>query len=640
MIRALCCLILAILFVIPSMSQTNETYYTRVFHSCKAWGLMKYFHSEIRGGDVNWDDEFLALIRQAKTQTDQAFDTSLYHMLTLPGESQYPDEEAPVIHDTLKIFKDTTWIYDDFYSDSVSNLLDTLLHTFRPKWYVNSYVRGYLGRMPNLRNDSLYYRSVSEYPDEEFRILGLARFWNAIEYFYPYKDVLDQDWDISLKEVIPMVVNAQNALEYGLAIKQITKRISDTHATHIGSRAYWEYAGLNHPPFLLKYVEEQTVVTQVTPQAGDLKVGDLLLEVDGIPVEVLRDSFAQIASGSNQAVIEREINDFILYGDEGPVTIKATDGDTESEYTYFRSRTVLDTLYPAEGTPYYTAVIGNDTKVGVIDIRFISSRHLIFNMFHDNQDWDAIIFDIRGYPAFAASDVIHYLFEEDTVQWGIFKGPDPIHPGTVEVYEALVYPQRDEFDPLFTGPLMILFDENTQSYAEQMCMILEQYHNTIKVGSTTAGADGTVSYLFLPGRISTVFTGLGVFYPDFTPTQRVGIIPDYYVTPTIKGLRNGQDEVLDFALNLLIADIPATSVQNEILIYPNPADRYVNIKSNQIDYPSINNLSLIDIQGRELLKYKNLELPYTLSVTSVPNGVYFLRMEYEGQVTHAKIFIK
>jgi hypothetical protein len=26
-----------------------------------------------------------------------------------------------------------------------------------------------------------------EYPDEEYRILGLSKYWNIIEYFYPYK---------------------------------------------------------------------------------------------------------------------------------------------------------------------------------------------------------------------------------------------------------------------------------------------------------------------------------------------------------------------------------------------------------------------------------------------------------------------
>ena len=43
-------------------------------------------------------------------------------------------------------------------------------------------------------------------------------------------------------------------------------------------------------------------------------------------------------------------------------------------------------------------------------------------------------------------------------------------------------------------------------------------------------------------------SGIGVSYPDGSPTQRVGIAPDIEVTPTIAGIRVGRDEVLEAAL--------------------------------------------------------------------------------------------
>ena len=49
-------------------------------------------------------------------------------------------------------------------------------------------------------------------------------------------------------------------------------------------------------------------------------------------------------------------------------------------------------------------------------------------------------------------------------------------------------------------------------------MGLEQHPNAIKIGSQTSGADGHVSMIYLPGGIVTYFTGLGVFYPDYTET--------------------------------------------------------------------------------------------------------------------------
>jgi hypothetical protein len=42
-----------------------------------------------------------------------------------------------------------------------------------------------------------------------------------------------------------------------------------------------------------------------------------------------------------------------------------------------------------------------------------------------------------------------------------------------------------------------------------------------------------------------MISGIGVFYPDKRPTQRIGIVPDRTVNPTIEGMRAGRDEVLE-----------------------------------------------------------------------------------------------
>ena len=39
------------------------------------------------------------------------------------------------------------------------------------------------------------------------------------------------------------------------------------------------------------------------------------------------------------------------------------------------------------------------------------------------------------------------------------------------------------------------------------------------IGSQTAGADGNITRFFLPGGITALFTGLGVYYPDGRPTS-------------------------------------------------------------------------------------------------------------------------
>ena len=49
-----------------------------------------------------------------------------------------------------------------------------------------------------------------------------------------------------------------------------------------------------------------------------------------------------------------------------------------------------------------------------------------------------------------------------------------------------------------------------------------------------------------------MISGIGVFYPDKRPTQRVGIVPDLDVRPTLAGIRAGRDEVLEAAVRRIL----------------------------------------------------------------------------------------
>ena len=115
----------------------------------------------------------------------------------------------------------------------------------------------------------------------------------------------------------------------------------------------------------------------------------------------------------------------------------------------------------------------------------------------------------------------------------LFKEPDSIRAGEAKRY---------------MGRIIILVNEMTQSQAEESAMALQSIPGAKTFGSQTAGADGNVSLVYLPGDIKTYFSGRANFYPDGTPTQHVGVKIDYEVKPTIKGIREGKDEVLERAV--------------------------------------------------------------------------------------------
>jgi C-terminal processing protease CtpA/Prc len=81
----------------------------------------------------------------------------------------------------------------------------------------------------------------------------------------------------------------------------------------------------------------------------------------------------------------------------------------------------------------------------------------------------------------------------------------------------------------------------------------------VVVGSTTAGADGNVSSIPLPGGLRSAISGIGVFYPDKRPTQRVGILANIEARPTIEGIRSGRDEVLEAALRHILGTVASSA---------------------------------------------------------------------------------
>jgi C-terminal processing protease CtpA/Prc len=122
-------------------------------------------------------------------------------------------------------------------------------------------------------------------------------------------------------------------------------------------------------------------------------------------------------------------------------------------------------------------------------------------------------------------------------------------PGDFHCTQSLTFGEKNK--KYYKGKIIVLIAETTQSHAEYSTMMLQTIPKTITIGSKTAGADGNISYLNLPGGIRAVYSGIGIYYPDGRETQRVGIIPDIEVKPTIQGIREGRDEILEKAIEVI-----------------------------------------------------------------------------------------
>ncbi len=173
----------------------------------------------------------------------------------------------------------------------------------------------------------------------------------------------------------------------------------------------------------------------------------------------------------------------------------------------------------------------------------------------------ALIIDLRTYPLNVADALIALMGQslrtEPVVAWQMVH-PTLALPGLFFRQEQWIYEGFGEeakrcAEP-YKGRVILLVNELTQSNPEFQAMALQRCPQTLTIGSPTSGADGDIVRIPLPGGLMTCFSGIGVFYPDGTPTQAVGVRLDVEVNDTVESLQAGRDLVLEKALELASGD--------------------------------------------------------------------------------------
>lgn len=147
---------------------------------------------------------------------------------------------------------------------------------------------------------------------------------------------------------------------------------------------------------------------------------------------------------------------------------------------------------------------------------------------------DDMTHSLAGYLKSVPSDFIRFSIGS-IARPGQFTWSSPVSSGT------------ERSDP-YLGKVVVLVDEYTQSNAEFVTMSLQSRPGTCVMGRSSAGADGNVSSIPLPGDLLTFMSGIGVYYPDGTNAQRIGVQIDQEIKSTIAGVRAGRDELIDAAI--------------------------------------------------------------------------------------------
>ena len=516
----------------------------------RIWGFLKYYHPEVGKGNYNWDYELFRILPKYKdSKTNFERDTILIKWIESLGEVIVckPCKEAP--EDAI-LKPDFDWIN----SSNMSTALTDKLQYIRKNRHQGDHY--YIEMTPNIgnpifKNESSY--KDMPYKDAGFRLLALYRYWNMIQYFFPNRHLTDKDWNTCLTEYVPQFINAKNDLEYELAFLKIIADLKDTHAYLSGGKhKIQEQRGKFYPPIHLRFVENKLVVDayfneEIKASIG-LEIGDIITHIKGKPVSKIVENLHDFYPASNQPTRLRNISFDILRATNNAldISIKRDGKSFDKTLELFEQKKIEGYYRSYKREKNGSCFKMLDNNIGYVTLKNIKKEDVKV-LRKDFKDTKGIIVDIRNYPSAFMPFTLGSFFTSKYSSFVKFTNGNINNPGEFTYGKDLSIPPKGKF---YKGKVVVLVNEISQSQAEYTAMAFRAGDDVTIVGSTTAGADGNVSRIALPGGLGTSISGIGVYYPDGTETQRVGIIPDIEVLPTIKGIKEGRDEILEKAIEI------------------------------------------------------------------------------------------
>jgi C-terminal processing protease CtpA/Prc len=526
----------------------------------KVWGFLKYYHPQVTSGKLHWDYELFRILPAVLAAPDSAAaQGTLFHWIDGLGHVEPCRSCVTLDEHGLELRPDAAWIHNQVLLGkdlSLALLSIEKNHVASQQFYVSPLQGG-----NPLFDHEPSYASI-KLPDAGFQILALYRFWNIIEYWAPDRDIVGEDWNGVLREFLPRIALAKSSEDYQRELLALIAMVHDTHANLWGSLKVRPPVGECRLPVNMRFIEERAVVASFASADGaaksGFKPGDVITDLDGESVDKLVESWIPYYADSNQAARLRDIGRSMTNGPCGPVTVGVRRGNDAVSLQAQR--------LPAKDMKAirYTHDLAGDTfRLLSPDIAYLKLSSVkaadIDHYLEQAANTKGLIIDIRNYPSeFVVYSLGAHLVNKST-QFAKFTRGDLSNPGAFHYLSPV---SLTPSAPHYEGRIVVLVDEVSQSQAEFTTMAFRSSPQTVVVGSTTAGADGDVSAIPLPGGFSSQISGLGVFYPDGKPTQQIGIVPDKTVQPTIEGIRDGRDEVLEEAVRQILgADASADVVR-------------------------------------------------------------------------------
>lgn len=462
---------------------------------CKVWGYVKYTHPCFLTGEKIGTAELIALIPQVR-QAENSEETNkiLNEWLLSLGEIKYKTDETTALWSSAKeedkvVIADTSWVFDQEYlGEELSANMEPLtkplpdINRFNaPIDFSRYYYTGY--NQPTMFCNEKLYEDM-DYSDENYRLLGLFRVWNAMEYYYPYLDILDEDWEDLLPDFILQMLEGSDQHSYDLIIAALTAKLQDAHVAFGGSS---EFIKKEFGEYLISDVEfvsaeGEIVVLQTFDESCPLQPGDIIRKLDGVDIEDRVEHCKKYISVTTDEKIKNPLQLSLLRShSKTPEVTVIRDG---KEMTFNVNADEFQYSGPRYGVSFqdgepkpYEIIEGN---IGVINPAFMNLQS---GAVHGNEvkwaeamnalkDTDGLIVDYRQYPANSWQHLPPYLFEEAEVGLLTASISEAV-PGTFIKEPVFNFNTKPRSAYRYDKEVVVLIDEHSQSASEYAAMLVQ-----------------------------------------------------------------------------------------------------------------------------------------------------------------------
>lgn len=509
-----------------------------IVQASRIWGFAKYHHPAFASRSINADAEYFCLLNEVLQAPDSMKNDICLKWISGLGPYAIRDKEDD---ENIETFNDFNWISDSLYLGKA--LSDSLMRLRNADPENNRYVK----QTPV--NVSYIETQYSDIPKDDvaYRLLGVAKFWNAVDSYSPNRNLTDRPWDDVLAEYIALAFD--RSISFSALYSRMVSELCDTHV----NSWYVPIFGGRFVPLMCQFAEDRLFVTDTCSLVpNNFEIGDEIILIDSVsPIKrldelapyiphsnrssLLRDgSYATLLTAKNEACVE-----YVRGGKTYTTMISSVDGSKFVNRRFSSQNTSTK--------PGFKEVAGG---IGYINISNLTCK--------DEQDLenflascDKLIIDLRAYPA--EYDVLHKLlptfFFSQAREAAEVLLPQAHRPGGF-IRTTVSTRKTSDPDKLYKGKVVLLVNAHSQSMSEYFTMFLQTIPGSVTVGSQTAGADGDVTRIQLP-YASFNITGAGICNPDGTNAQRNGVKIDKVVEPSAEGMIRGVDEQLQAAIDYL-----------------------------------------------------------------------------------------